>query len=201
MWVNLSLGAVINLDSQTHRVWGSAGNFETGDVNSYDITDSEPVSGEVFGRGPQGFLGTARSSSGNFEVSAFIIGDAGSAVAKAELTYLFSPITTNLSLIIDGFIGEWAFENQAKFTLKDVTADMILEDFVSPQTPIEGFAIDFQQDYLVDPMHQYQLYMFVLAQRGEGGDGSAGLTAMLVPEPMTILLVGFGAILTKKKMR
>lgn len=198
----------IQLIQQTHTVWGNAG-YPI--ANTYFRSDSATVTGSASGIGVSGFLGTATSTAGPDGLSAFRIGDGGSANAYAQSEYRFVPDYSRLVLDVSGAIGEWAFENLARVSLTDVTAGVLVDSYVSPHEldeldsmTIEGFAFSFQHNLVVDPTHVYELIGFVEAHRGEGGTGSAEMNLVFysIPAPPAIFLCGFGtAVILRLRRR
>lgn len=198
----------IQLIQEIHTVRGDAGDPV---ANTYLISDSTTVTGSASGIGIDGFLGTATSTAGPRGLSAFRIGDAGSANAYAQSEYRFIPDYHRLVLDVSGTIGEWAFENLARVSLTDATTGILVDNFVSPHeldeldpTTIGGFAFSFQRDLAVDPMHVYELIGFVEAHRGEGGTGSAEMNIAFysIPAPPAIFLCGFGtAVILRLRRR
>lgn len=192
---NLAFAQYVNIISQNNHVWGWASYPHNLDlIQNYDLSGSTPQSGMV-----QQGVNQAQSSAGNFTMSAYKNGEAGEAMAYAQIICLFTPVNTLFNLSITGSVNEWAFENKAKFSLLDTTSGITLADYNSPSMPIEGYTIDFNHDYTLDLSHQYQLSMYVMAQRGEGGDGSASLTADIIPEPATLLLILLGSQIVRRK--
>lgn len=190
----------INIISQTHRVWGGLWTwFQESPIQSYDFTDTHAISGNIEQTGVS-WDKSIRSSAGNFQASAFPDGEGGVAAAYAESTYLFAATKSILSLTITGFIGDVANVNKAKFSLIDLTADIELTDYVSPVMPLCGFEINLHQDFKIDTSHQYKFLMYVETQRGEG-NGGADLNVVITPEPMTAIMLLFGAGLFSRKHR
>ncbi len=190
---------------QVYTVWGNAG---LPVANTYYESDSGPVTGSASGLGVGGFLGTATSTAGPDGLSAYRIGDAGSADAYAQSEYRFTSGYSRLVLNLSGAIGEWAFENLAAMTLTDETAGVEVDRYATPHlmseldpTTIGGFDFDVQFEYAVDPTHIYSLVGMVEAHRGEGGTGCANMSMELysvVPAPSAVLLAGLGAAIVAR---
>lgn len=194
------LRAAVTLISVEHRVWGDAGQSPT---VRYDETGTIPLSRSVSSL--TGARYYASSSASDWSVSAGRDGDAYYGNGFAQNTYVFKPLSRQLSISLGGKIGIWWFENDARMTLTDLNTNSIVSMYQSPshsfQNPFPGsydmvdFAINWDATVEVNPEHEYRLILFVGAHRGEGGSGSASLDLTLMPEPDTALLVSMGVLL------
>jgi hypothetical protein len=190
----------INIVSQTHHVWGGAGD------QSYDLTDSNPLTGGVVyyynGHGD----GYASSSAGDFSVSAYT-GQLFNSVptSYAESTYLFKPTTTLLSLSAHAVYGiYYSWQTSAGFTLTDVTDSLVVESLSPLFWYLNKYGhpaaqIDWQNDYVVNPLHQYELHMLAHECIGEGGGDTTSLSMIITPEPATLLIFALGGVIMRKK--
>jgi hypothetical protein len=204
--------AVVNMISVEHRVWGDAGEFPT---YSYHEASPVPLSGNISGFSTiyvgDPVLNCASSSASDWSVDAYRIGNASHANAYAQNTYVFKPFARELSISLNGMIGEWWFENTAKMTLTDLSTGSLISIFQSPRDPREvsppdatiyyPYPFSWNATVEVNPEHQYELILFVSAHRGEGGDGSASLTLTPIPEPGTTLLACMAALLVCGRRR
>jgi hypothetical protein len=203
----VTLRAAVTLISVEHRVWGDAGQSPT---LHYDETGSGSLSRNI-----SSLTGTryyASSTASDWSVTANRDGEAYYGNGFAQTTYVFSPLSRELSILLVGTIGIWWFENDARMRLTDLNTGSIVSTYQSPsylpsQNPFPNsndmvdYAIHWDTTLVVDPRHQYELVLFVGAHRGEGGSGSASLNLTLMPEPGVSLLAGVGVLLACGRRR
>ncbi len=195
------LSAAINLISVQHRVWGDAGQSPT---SYYDATSSVSLSRSISSL-TGGYYYTSSSAS-KWSVSASRDGDGYYSNGFAQNSYVFTPLSRQLSILLGGKIGVWWFENDARMTLTDRTTNSLVSLYQSPsysfQNPFSGtndmvdYQINWNATVEVNPQHTYELILFVRAHRGEGGSGSASLDLTVMPEPRTAMLAGIAVLLT-----
>jgi hypothetical protein len=185
--------AAVNMISVEHRVWGNAG------TTTYDVTSAEPLSRKVYGRG-----GYASSSASDWSVSSYMYG-AERIDSYSQNTYIFKPLSRELSISLNGGIGVWWFENQANMSLTDMVTNTLVSSYFSPSYTginpfpgtydMRGFSFTYNDTVVVNPEHEYKLTIYTGARRGEGGDGSASLNLAPLPEPTATLLTGMTLLL------
>ncbi|OQA00589.1 MAG: hypothetical protein BWY69_01646 [Planctomycetes bacterium ADurb.Bin401] len=153
-------------------------------INSYDITDSIEINEIV-----EGWNKIAQSNAGNLHLYAYTVNSIqeGESVALAESTYIFTPSTNLLTLNVIGYVTQWA---RASFSLFDLTADCEIVKYGSPDTPPYNLEISWQQDFQLNPLHQYRFEMYSMTSPGEDGDGGVELNAVFTPVPATLFLLG-----------
>ncbi|PKN81008.1 MAG: hypothetical protein CVU51_14545 [Deltaproteobacteria bacterium HGW-Deltaproteobacteria-1] len=189
------------IDSYYH-VWGYAEgvNWDWDDIQSdyiisvdkdaYDVSASAPINGEASRTGNYGFS-EAVSNTSLFGISINHSGlDAGSgAFATAEWT--FRPVNAVNQLVID--FDKYIWESGSAY-LKDLTSGTVLLDFsVAPlQFWSDNLIID--NNFMTD--HTYRL-AFSANDESYSDGGLARIQVLdmtAVPEPSSILLLGFGLI-------
>lgn len=206
-------GAPSGLDllSQQHHVWGSAGGgYEPPGVSeSYDLAGSRPVFGSASGIEAMepwdGYPVTASSYAGFFRVAAHGVRWTG--FGHAESVYVFQPSqdTTVLTLDARGWRFGHPFEVNMEFTLTDLATTTVMEHVVWPDwTPESYYEIDdeywydrftWSEVYSIDPDHTYSLHLYAVAHGGDS-EGDCYMEVSLnrmIPAPGAILLGAFGA--------
>lgn len=192
--------AAVNMISVQHRVWGNAGTI------TYDVTSAEPLSRNVSGREVKWEFGNASSSASDWSVSSYRVGDAYFANSNSQNTYIFKPLSRELSISLSGSIGVWWFENQANMSLTDMVTNTLVSSYFSPSytrinpfpqgtNDMRDFSFTYNDTVMVNPEHEYKLTIYTAARRGEGGDGSASLYLAPLPEPTATLLTGMTLLL------
>lgn len=190
--------AAVNMISAEHRVWGNAG------TTTYDVTSAEPlsrnVSGFQSGSGYYGYQsGYASSSASDWSVSSYRSGDANFAYSRSQNTYIFKPLSRELSISLGASIGVWWFENQANMSLTDMVTNTLISSYFSPSythinpfpqgtNDMRDFSFTYNDTVVVNLEHEYKLTIYTAARRGEGGDGLASLNLAPLPEPTATLL-------------
>jgi hypothetical protein len=116
----------------------------------------------------------------------------------SQNTYIFKPLSRELSISLNGGIGVWWFENQANMSLTDMVTNTLVSSYFSPSYTginpfpgtydMRGFSFTYNDTVVVNPEHEYKLTIYTGAHRLEGGDGSASLTLAPLPEPTATLL-------------
>ena len=197
--------AAVNMISVDHRVWGNAG------TTTYDVTSAEPLSRNVSAREVNPYshrweYGNASSSASDWSVSSYRYGDANFAYSRSQNTYIFKPLSRELSISLSGSIGVWWFENQANMSLTDMVTNTLVSNYFSPSytrinpfpqgtNDMRDFSFTYNDTVMVNPEHEYKLTIYTAARRGEGGDGSASLYLAPLPEPTATLLTGMTLLL------
>ncbi|OHB61555.1 MAG: hypothetical protein A2Y12_00525 [Planctomycetes bacterium GWF2_42_9] len=192
-----TLAASINIISQTHHVWGWITTPHS--VRSYDYTDDISINENA-----ELWNSISESSAGDFQVSAytFAAAETGPGIsASAESYYNFTPITTSLTLNISGYISPWA--HVAHFELTDLTdRNTVLVHYYLSEPYPNGVEINWDQDFQVDPSHQYRLWMYVsglqITQIDYDKFANAELNAVFTPELGTMVMFSLGVGLMRK---
>ncbi|MCP4593645.1 MAG: hypothetical protein GY842_23150 [bacterium] len=199
--------SAINLLSQSHHVWGEAGECEssppwlpTGNVLTYDQTSATPL--DVAVGQPLSATGYAHSIAGDFAVSAESFYWYSFAWATSE--YRFTPVGSSLCARVSGWTENYVpSETVVRYTLSDATLGSVLDDFTAMGAgPGEPLGFDWQKCYAVNPDHEYLL---TLSANTTGSDysRSTGIDADLtcIPVPSALLLGTFGAGLVGWRQR
>ena len=172
-----SAPAGINVLSQQHRVWGSAGSetelLPGGTEATYDETSPNPLDVSVTGTYIDPVLGevplTASSQAGDFQVqtdAVFFFSQ-----ANAQSVYTLDPDARVLALTLqargEGFGVGLSEESNVRLTLNDETAGIQLEDFAAPTVWIDETTWNFAWDrtYPIDTTHVYNLTLSGLRRR------------------------------------
>ncbi len=192
--------AAVNMISIEHRVWGDAG--ESPANYTYDETSTAPLSRDSSSSGYADYY--ASSTASDWSVNAYRNGSSNHANGYARNTYVFNPLSEQLTISLGGVIGTWWFENNATMTLTDLSTNSLVSSYysasysgISPFPTYDDSGNDvfsWQTTVEVEPAHQYALIIQVSAHRGEGGDGSASLDLALAPEPGTTLLASMAVL-------
>lgn len=197
----------INLLSQTHHVWGFAGESQgtdpTGNVTPYDQTIAAPLD-VTAGQWPAGdpFPGYAHSIAGDF--TAFAESAYWYSAANASSTYEFSPLDTLLCVRVYGCTDGWGEESAVQYTLTDSTLGSVVDEFeaIGAVAPDSELCFDWRKSYAVDPGHVYALTLDA-ATTGSDGFRRANITAELtcIPTPSALALGLVGAALVLRRQR
>jgi len=203
-----ALGASgIQLISQEHHVWGSAG-FPI--ATFYDETSASPLHGSVTGILVDPYGGgeialDATSDAGGFEVQACADGYFF-AEAFAQSTYVFRPEADVRKLMFE--LDSWGYgvglsdETNIQFTLEDLTAGTSMAFLVAPSPPdweiwpqwYDDWAHASTDIYAVDSTHLYRTTLFAYAGHGDGGRVTfLDVNVSPIPAPGALLLVCIGA--------
>jgi hypothetical protein len=208
----LTLSPVINANvvgisiiSESHHVSGYAGNEQ------YSYTDVIPVSGFASGVGWDGYGCESSSVAGNFNLDASYWASAGDGKAIATSTYIFSPNTQFLSMVISGYVDEshglsYRYENDVHFRFTDITQGgeivyYTADNYYDGESVASGaYDLNWEQDYyLLNPVHQYELSLYI--REGPAGEGSIGhswLNVSIVPEPCSLVLLSLGGLILRR---
>ncbi len=214
-----AFGAATGIDllSQDHHVWGSAGSatqyYPGGTQASYDQTSSDPLDVLVNGTYMDPYFGevglTAWSKAGDFHVQTR--GVYWFSEAYAQSRYVFVPRTEvgalSFQLSGSGYGVGLAQETNIKLVFDDLTTGTSLASLVGPGDAVPGsgnwdslartWSMTWDTTYSVDPTHTYGLTLFAYAG---GGDDARGARLdlevwPLVPAPGALLLTAMGAAL------
>ncbi len=192
----------INIISQTHHVWGAVAD------QSYNITDSAPVSGFCSAYVGQDagyitqnshandFIVDTRSSGGGYE--AYLV----NSDAFAQIDYTFQPQTGSLEIAFSGYVGIHSNQNLLTFELKDLDTSTTLDyrfwTWDHDSGWVNGILPDYGS-YDVNPDHTYSMTIIARSHVCDVTSGYAHLEAVVTPEPATILILGFGALILRKR--
>jgi hypothetical protein len=198
----------INIISQTHHVWGTAGG--TLSDSTYDYTSSAPVSGSASALWWEDGSGYTEENPGtNFETS--FAGDfhiyardescwtfTGSR-SFAESTYLFTPQTDQLQIQFTGINGDM-YLSRVSFSLFDTITNSMVDSHELPSAYQHFDAvIDWTGNYAVTSGREYALTLYARAIVGDSPYFTCELFANITPEPATLLLLGLGAMMLRRK--
>ncbi|HUW20386.1 MAG TPA: hypothetical protein VMW16_13900 [Sedimentisphaerales bacterium] len=195
--------ANITVLSETHRVWGWAHDYA--EYTSYDHTDTVPVTGYCEGwcefPGYYTGLNSACSTAGNFAVEASITPGFSlfATLAGAESTYVFKPDTDWLSISFTGErLGTEDISTYVTYSLTDLTHNNLVDLRSTVGLPFEYYAVDWQENYVVDPLHEYQLWLKAFNGNNDSGTTFARLQACIyvipAPEALVLGLIGAGLL-------
>ena len=204
-----SAPAGIDVLSQQHRVWGSAGSetelLPGGTEATYDETSPNPLDVSVTGTYIDPVLGevplTASSQAGDFQVQTIAVYFFSQANAKS--TYAFAPDAGVRALTVqargEGFGVGLSEESNVRLTLRDETAGVLLEDFTGPVVWTDETDWSFVRDrtHEMDATHVYNLTLFAFAGGGDGERGALLAVDLLpvIPAPGALFLGMFGGVL------
>ena len=215
----------IDLISQEHHVWGSAGSstqfFPGGTEVSYDQTSSGPLDVSVSGTYMHPFYGefplTARSQAGDFRVETQ--GVYWFSEAYAQSRYVFAPQAEISGLRLQfsgsGYGTGLSSETNVRFALDDLTAGTPIGSLAAPGDPVSPddlggwdwppstWSLMWDSTYPIDPTHLYAMTLFAYAG---GGDAERGAlldvnVQAIVPAPGALLLAVIGAALVGWRRR
>jgi hypothetical protein len=215
----------MNIISQTYHIWGGTYCSEISLNDSYDITNSVPVIAErrhnevvTDGYGTTSFTYYSGSSATegilDAEGIAMIEGSRGNnhysswgiAPANAQVDYVFSPVTSSLELFFTGITGYHCWESWCTFELKDLNT---LEIVDSRKWAWEiNWGWDYVEDrddlpytgmYPMNPDHLYSMTLVAHATPGDQRRGYVHLEMTTIPEPATLILLGLGGMILRKK--
>ncbi|MBW2037935.1 MAG: PEP-CTERM sorting domain-containing protein [Deltaproteobacteria bacterium] len=181
--------------------------------DSYNVAALTPISREVsYPESDREIWYFASSSTGPFYVDvdtgAYNMEGPTWAEASTEATWLFRPekavTATEINFFCemhqDGWYGSYSIE------VKDMTTGQQL--FIASSTDFEGepYAWLGKPSIPTGPLdfdsnHLYTLHMYVSANANEDATGAIVWADLsLVPEPATLLLLGLGAVMVRKKL-
>jgi len=220
-----AFGAATGIDllSQDHHVWGSAGSatqyYPGGTEVSYDQTSSDPLDVLVNGTYLDLSLGemglTAWSKAGDFRVETQ--GAYWFSEAYAQSEYVLAPqvevSALSFQLSGSGYGVGLSNETNIRFALDDLTTGTSLVSLVAPGDAVPGpsdwdssarvWSMAWDGRYPVDPTHTYGLTLSAYAGDGDGTRGALlDLDVWpLVPAPGALLLTVIGAALVGWRRR
>lgn len=211
----------IDLFSQEHCVWGSAGSatqyYPGGTEVSYNQTSSDPLDVSVCGTYMDLHYGafplTAWSKAGDFQVETRSV--YWFSQAYAQSTYVFTPHAEVQTLSFEfsgsGFGVGLSNETNVRFTLDDLTAGVSMASLAAPSSMDDwggpwgpsNWSIAWNREYAIDPAHTYGATLFAYA-----GGGDFIRDALLdvevrpvIPAPGALLLAVMGAALVGSRCR
>jgi hypothetical protein len=201
----------INLLSQSHHIWGWAGqNDDPGETyDFYDLSDSHSISakaeGYYYDYSPDLEYSISSASAGDYLIS--VKGGRWAAWASGESTYTFTSDFNQLSLSAFGHSDNTCMCDTVKLYLYDLTAGTMAFSYIfqsywpdpwedpNQQRPVYDFEIN--KNIAIIPSNIYQLYMFAEAGTGDSPASSSivcsvfsknsSVPASPVPEPSAIL--------------
>ena len=167
--------------------------IEIGD--SYSFTGSSPKHGRV-----EGYGAYAESSANAFSLSVSADGgnNNGYFEAIASGTWDFRPVTDSLDIMCYFNWSGVALE-LATITLKDTTLDSTLLFLVWDNEDVSERPYEYTCELEVDINHEYNLSMHLPVWGYENAYGTGDLTVLITPEPATLLLLGLGGILIRRR--
>lgn len=191
----------IKILSQEHHVSGYAAG--TGETTSYDQTEPFPLSGtaSAFWPGQNSGINAVNSSAGNFSVTTADLSrwTFTESWAIAESTYIFSPLTAHLQFQYSGSVEPHAFENKIWLSIYDITDSLFVDDRKwSTESPI-GISFIEYTNYTFDPSHQYELQLYAAVFAGDNPGVTSSLDVSIIPEPCSLLLLGLGSLVFRKR--
>jgi hypothetical protein len=207
--INLTLASpCIDILSQNYRVTGyyltyeavwdpDIMDFEYIEVSdSYGLSNTSAVSGEVTYMATGGRLFRARSSAGPLGVSANADASPGyipwnTAYASAEATWVFCP-KPGITYLEIPFEVEYytcpCMKNKIK--VWDLSVDTVL--FSWEKTGLSMGVEKFVVPLTLDPSHEYSLYMEAFAHASDDFGWYSNLSVNIIPVPSAILLGSIG---------
>jgi hypothetical protein len=189
----------VNLISQNHIVQGYVD--DPPGSQTYYETGTQPISGSC-----SSSYGGAQSHTEDLGVHGITAGGGMSYWAEASIAYVFYPLGNTLDFSFSqgcnwsgSPAGSWF-----SFYLKDLETNTSLISFTGDDDFIWAHRIDDtsgevyegSNQFSVSLDHRYELYLFIHADAMDGT--SVDLTADIVPEPTTILLLVIGAGMIRK---
>jgi hypothetical protein len=191
----LAQAAVIQIDSQTYHVSGSAESIG-GSFLQFTKTEAFAVSGYKTSNGSDGYQvtdGYAYASSKDYEVKTTTQSFyGGSGDAHAEATWVFHPLSTSLMLTFTSTINRFG-ATEATLTDNTTTAALLNKTYGTGT---------FTEDhsFQVDPGHQYTLWIKASSSTTSGTDNPK-LSLVITPEPSAMLVTAFGLVLGLRRKR
>jgi hypothetical protein len=207
--------STVEIISEQYRVWGNykcfldvGGNPNDFVADSYDNSSPSPVSDSVryneycYSLSSSDLLSISASACSRRVMSARESGRAGS---HASGDWLFIPQTgyNTLKLQID-FEHLYSSADIVEVLLEDVTSESqifyIKQQAMGFYNMIEPFGHGpYITTFTVDPTHQYRAYLSLAASSDGDGLWYGSVQVMALPEPVSLLLLGLGGLLVRKK--
>lgn len=190
-------GNLITTLSQTHHAWGYVQEV------SYNLLDTVPVSGSCEKTIGTDFVQITSDTLGSDEDELHVNAHTTSHEdyiychrADAEVSYVFLPNTTPVTIDFTGLSGFHSFESGLTYSLQDLTGCILLDTKSWEYETGEGWVDDvlpYQGIYDLDTSHAYRITIGAHAQLGDQREGFGYLAAVFAPEPGSGMLLALAA--------